>query len=172
MTGRNSLLRLTSRLMAQRDALRRVLAEDVSRLREPSEVVGFGDTADAAVDSANDEICSRLAELESRELAGIEQAIQRIAEGRYGRCEACGDRIPTSRLVALPCTSRCIGCQRRDERLSRSPATAAGSRRWERVEDEPGPGDVGEVEWGGWSARGFAPEELAGMSLVRDTRIA
>lgn len=123
MTASNSLLRLTSRLMSQRNALRKVLEEDVSRLREPSEVVGFGDTVDAAVDSANDEVCSRLAEIESRELAGIEQALRRIAEGRYGRCETCGGRIPAARLVALPCTTRCIECQRRDEKHSHPMAT-------------------------------------------------
>ncbi len=173
MTASNSLLRLTSRLMSQRNALRKVLEEDVSRLREPSEVVGFGDTVDAAVDSANDEVCSRLAEIESRELAGIEQALRRIAEGRYGRCETCGGRIPAARLVALPCTTRCIECQRRDEKHSHPMATTPGARKWERVQDEPETGGACEpLDWGAWRARGFTQEELAGMSPVRDTGTA
>ena len=131
MTRRDALLRLKSRLIARRDALRKALADDVGRLREVSEVVGYGDQVDAATDSANDEICSRLAEIESRELAQLELALQRLIEGRYGRCVSCGDRIPATRLNALPYTTRCIDCQRMDE--SHGPARS----------DEPPRGDVG-----------------------------
>ncbi len=173
MTGRHSLLRLTSRLITRRNALRKVLSEEMDRLREPSEVVGQGDTVDAAVDSANDEICCLLAELESRELAAVDQAIRRIAEGRYGRCVSCGGRIPASRLAALPYTTRCIECQREDETLSRSAAPADGERGWGLVEDEPDMITDGEpAGFGGRRARGFDPEELARLSPVREKRTA
>jgi DnaK suppressor protein len=163
---------LTAQLVARRDALRKVLAEEVDRLREPSEAFGVGDTVDAAIDSANDEICSLLAELESRELVGIEQTLERIADGRYGRCETCGDRIPAGRLAALPCTTRCIRCQRADETRSRSRADVAEAHGWERIADDPD-SDVGEiVASGGRTARGYEPEELAGLSMLRDTRTA
>jgi DnaK suppressor protein len=131
------LIRLTSRLIARRDALRKVLAEEVSRLREPSEIVGYGDHMDAAVDSANDEICSRMAEIESRELTEIEQALCRIAEGHYGHCASCGSRIPAARLNALPYTTRCIACQRRDEMFSRSDVDDHDEGRWESVDEGP-----------------------------------
>jgi DnaK suppressor protein len=173
MTGSNSLHRLTSRLITRRDALRKVLSEEVSRLREPSEVVGEGDSVDAAVDSANDEICSLLAEIESRELAGIEQALQRISEGRYGRCECCGDRIPAVRLAALPYTTRCIKCQLKDETRNCYTAPSPSARRWGRVEDEPDTEGIAEVlAGGGRRARGFDPEEIAALSPVRDSRTA
>ena len=135
MTRSEALLRLTSRLIARRDALRRVLIEEVDRLRAPSEVVGFGDAMDAAVDSANDELCSRLAEIESRELAEIEQALRRIAEGTYGRCESCGGKIPAKRLNALPCSTRCIDCQRRDEGRSRSVSRHLGTEAWAGIDE-------------------------------------
>jgi DnaK suppressor protein len=137
MTRSDALLRLTSRLIARRDALRRSLAEEVSRLREPTEVLGYGDHVDAAVDSASDEICARLAEIESRQLAEIERTLRRIAEGSYGRCESCGGRIPAPRLNALPHTTRCIGCQRRDEGLSRSEVECPDTGRWSSVEEAP-----------------------------------
>lgn len=137
MARSDALLRLTSRLIARRDALRKTLHEEVSRLRERSEVVGYGDHADAAVDSASDEICSRLAEIESRELAEIEEALRRIAEGTYGRCESCGGRIPAMRLNILPCTTRCVACQRRDERRGRSVPRIGETEPWSNLDERP-----------------------------------
>lgn len=132
MTRSDALLRLTTRLIARRDSLRKVLADEVGRLREPTETIANGDQVDAAVASAHDEICSRLAEIESRELAEIEAALRRIAEGRYGRCESCGGRIPAMRLGVLPCTTRCIACQRRDEGRYPSESRHLGAKAWER----------------------------------------
>ena len=68
------------------------------------------------MDTANDEICSQLAEIESRELGQIEHALQRIVDGVYGRCEFCGGKIAEARLNALPYTNSCIDCQRENER--------------------------------------------------------
>jgi DnaK suppressor protein len=173
MTRGDAFIRLTSQLIARRDALRRALAEDVSRLREPPEGVGGGDEADAAFDSASDEICSRLAEIESRELAEIEQALRRIAEGRYGRCEACDDRIPASRLNALPCTTRCIRCQRRDERRSRPEAVPRAAGRWDRGDAEAEPrGDDVPTAWIGPGMRGLRLEDLTDTRLAHAARIA
>lgn len=134
MARPDALLGLTSRLMARRDALRRALSQEVSRLSERSGVVGCSDHLDAAIDSANAEICSRLAEIESRELADIERTLQRIAEGRYGRCESCGGRIPAKRLNVLPCTTRCIACQRLDEGRDRGGSRHIEKSLWPSVE--------------------------------------
>jgi DnaK suppressor protein len=43
-----------------------------------------------------------------RRLAEIDDALARIADGTYGTCEICGDRIAPARLEARPTTSRCI----------------------------------------------------------------
>ncbi len=42
----------------------------------------------------------------------LDGALQRIAEGRYGRCVVCGELIDTNRLEGLPCAERCTACQR------------------------------------------------------------
>ena len=75
-----------------------------------------GDVIDAAYDTVQDEISSQLAEVESRELASIENALERMKEGSYGQCEVCGGRIPMARLEALPYATMCIACQREIER--------------------------------------------------------
>ena len=75
MARKDALLRLTSRLIARRDALRKALNGDLDSFRRFSELNAVGDNVDAAVDSANDEICSQLVEIESRELGQIEHAL-------------------------------------------------------------------------------------------------
>jgi DnaK suppressor protein len=101
-------------LIVRRDALRKALAGDLSLLRQLREQTS-GDVVDAALDAAQDEISSQLAEVESRELANIERALARIKAGTYGECESCGNRIPLARLNALPYATSCIECQRAAE---------------------------------------------------------
>lgn len=42
------------------------------------------------------------------ELADVEHALQRLDDGTYGTCEACGKPIPDERLEALPATRFCL----------------------------------------------------------------
>jgi DnaK suppressor protein len=45
-----------------------------------------------------------------RALADVEDALARLAGGRYGLCEACGGTIPARRLTAAPETRYCPQC--------------------------------------------------------------
>ncbi|WP_323373473.1 TraR/DksA family transcriptional regulator [Plantactinospora alkalitolerans] len=45
-------------------------------------------------------------------LADTAQALQRMAEGSYGRCERCTGDIPLERLEILPHARFCVPCQR------------------------------------------------------------
>jgi DnaK suppressor protein len=136
MARKDALLRLTQRLMARRDALRKALNGDLDSFRKFSELNAVGDNVDAAVDCANDEICSQLVEIESRELGQIEHALQRIGAGVYGRCEYCGNKIAEPRLNALPYTNSCIDCQRENERTGQTRALEPESKRWAKVYDK------------------------------------
>ena len=42
------------------------------------------------------------------ELADVERALQRLDDGTYGRCEACGEAIEEERLEALPAARFCL----------------------------------------------------------------
>ena len=42
------------------------------------------------------------------ELADVEDARQRLADGTYGRCQACGETIADDRLGAVPATRFCV----------------------------------------------------------------
>ena len=138
MARKDALLRLTARLIARRDALRKALNGDLDSFRKFSELNVVGDNVDAAVDSANDEICSQLVEIESRELGQIEHALQRIAAGVYGRCEFCGGKICRSRA-----STRCrtpiaasTASARMSEPASRGPLEPE-SKRWAKVYEKP-----------------------------------
>lgn len=123
MARKDALLNLRAILIRRRDALRSALAGDLTLLKELRSE-SPGDVMDAAYDSAQDEISSQLAEVESRELASIENALDRMKAGKYGACEVCGGKIPMARLNALPYATMCIGCQRDIER-SGGPAPRA-----------------------------------------------
>lgn len=115
MGRKDAVMNLRQILVRRRDALRRALAGDLGSLKELRQQTS-GDVVDAALDTAQDEISSQLAEVESRELANIEQALERMRDGQYGQCEACGEPIPLARLQALPYATMCIGCQREAEK--------------------------------------------------------
>jgi DnaK suppressor protein len=45
-----------------------------------------------------------------RQVADLQAAVRRAADGSYGYCASCGREIGTERLSALPATEVCIGC--------------------------------------------------------------
>ena len=46
-------------------------------------------------------------------LAAIDEALSRLDEGDYGRCEVCGEPIAPERLAARPTATRCVTCASR-----------------------------------------------------------
>jgi DnaK suppressor protein len=115
MARKDTILNLKKVLINRRDALRKALAGDLSMLKELREQTS-GDIVDFALDSAQDEISSQLAEVESRELSYIEYALEQMREGQYGTCGGCKGKIPLARLQALPYAATCIECQRSAEK--------------------------------------------------------
>jgi len=129
MARKDAILNMRNVLIRRRDALRKALAGDLSLLKELRQQ-SVGDMVDAALDSAQDEISSQLAEVESRELSSIEKALEQMRRGTYGICEYCGGKIPMARLNALPYATSCIECQREAERRGDA---GGGSQDWGRV---------------------------------------
>ena len=138
MARKDALFNMRQILIKRRDALRSALAGDLSLLKELRAQTS-GDIVDAALDSAQDEISSQLAEVESRELSSIENALERMRTGHYGVCEGCNQKIPVARLNALPYATYCIECQREAERHGTVGSSAAD---WGRVYDSGSDADV------------------------------
>ena len=120
MARKDAIQNMKEILLKRRDALRKALAGDLSMLKELNEQTG-GDEVDAALDAAQNELSSQLAEVESRELSQIEVALERMRSGNYGVCEGCNTNIPLARLQALPYATCCVECQREMEKTGEVP---------------------------------------------------
>jgi DnaK suppressor protein len=53
----------------------------------------------------------RIRERERKLLSKIEEALERVEDGSFGICEACGEEIGVKRLEARPVTTLCIDCK-------------------------------------------------------------
>ena len=70
-------------------------------------------TREAGGAPVEDDVAVALTSSSRQALADIADALRRMAEGTYGTCEGCGERIPVERLEILPHTRFCVGCQAR-----------------------------------------------------------
>ena len=94
-------------------ALEQLLAEYSQRaaaIRRDLAQALAADFAEQAVERQNDEVLDALlAEAEAgMRLVGL--ARLRLAEGRYGLCQRCGEAISPARLQALPAAEYCLHC--------------------------------------------------------------
>lgn len=62
-----------------------------------------------AITEMNEEFAMN--EHETAELAALDAALDRLAQGLYGQCQDCGVDIPEARLNAYPMALRCVNCQ-------------------------------------------------------------
>jgi DnaK suppressor protein len=83
---------------------------------DPAEVanLGFGkrigDATSYAVDRMTDAYQARTIYATVSE---IDQALERLDAGTYGRCVLCGTAIPLERLLAVPWAALCVPCSAR-----------------------------------------------------------
>ncbi|MCX8072266.1 MAG: TraR/DksA C4-type zinc finger protein [Candidatus Binatia bacterium] len=111
----SELLKLARELRKQRAALLHAVAEteaDLAAIAAEREA----ELEELAQEERAARLYDRLGEHERRELALIEDALRRIAEGSYGVCVDCGGKIPIARLRAIPQTPYCVKCAERREK--------------------------------------------------------
>ena len=71
----------------------------------------FPDPADRASLEGNRNMMLRIRDRERKLITKIDEAIDRIGDGSYGKCEECGEGIGVARLKARPVTTLCIDCK-------------------------------------------------------------
>jgi len=79
--------------------------------------------ADMGSDEAMRDAAFSRGEAGGRAIEEIDEALDRLKNGEYGRCENCGTEIPEARLEVVPEARFCIRCQ---EELEKS--RGAGTR--------------------------------------------
>lgn len=82
-------------------------AGDVSRL--PFHI------ADMGSDVFEHDLNLSIVENTAQELERIQEALDKLDKGTFGRCENCGTWIPLQRLKAIPYARLCIPCQEKEE---------------------------------------------------------
>lgn len=105
-------------------ALRSVLEAEQARLLamiaqmeiESDDSLGYSnhmaDDATEAFEQAKD---LALLQNAQRLLEQVRDALERLDDGTYGKCESCGESIDPARLDALPHATLCLRCQQRLE---------------------------------------------------------
>jgi len=103
------LVSLGKRLTRDVEMAEEALRDDVVIPGELSKVPTHA--ADQAVDGMDKQIA--IAQNEEYLLEEVEAALERIEQGTFGTCQNCGREISSQRLDAIPYTSLCIECARR-----------------------------------------------------------
>ncbi|MCD2442892.1 TraR/DksA C4-type zinc finger protein [Agromyces sp. SYSU K20354] len=111
------LERFQARLLAERaDAEERLVEFDdaMTEVRAARAGATADDEHDPEGPTMTQEWSQRTAVLAdvNGELADIDRALARIADGTYGVCARCGKRITVGRLDARPTATLCIDCAR------------------------------------------------------------
>ncbi|MFN7973103.1 MAG: TraR/DksA C4-type zinc finger protein [Acidobacteriota bacterium] len=78
--------------------------------------LGAHDFLDLASDSYYTEFALLLSDTDREILRQIEEAMQKIKDGRYGVCSECKSEIGEKRLDAVPWARHCIKCQELEEK--------------------------------------------------------
>jgi RNA polymerase-binding transcription factor DksA len=101
-------------------AVRRAqLQDERERLRDRLRELGHGPGAPLIFDDGfadSSQVTAERGEMEalagslSETLAEIEDALRKMEQGTYGRCERCGGDIAEPRLEAMPAARLCISC--------------------------------------------------------------
>ena len=109
---RSRLLDLRSRVLG---AAHDIVEGDVDD-GELSSAAGDQHLADHASEMLDREVDESLEENAELLVRDIDQALRKIDDGTYGKCERCGQDIPEERLDAVPYASLCVSCKQLEER--------------------------------------------------------
>jgi DnaK suppressor protein len=81
---------------------------------------GSMDSADLASMELEQRMSVMLSARERDQIIEIDRALERIDQGNYGMCTACGFEITEPRLEAMPFTHHCRDCQQDQEREAKT----------------------------------------------------
>jgi DnaK suppressor protein len=118
---RQTLLNLRARLRGDLDQM----TDEALKRNQPDSSGNLSNMplhmADVGTENYDQEFTLGLIENEQATLEQVNDALARINQGTYGRCEECATPIAKPRLQALPYTRHCIECARElESRQSRT----------------------------------------------------
>ncbi|MCX7706599.1 MAG: TraR/DksA C4-type zinc finger protein [Anaerolineae bacterium] len=108
-TRDDQLAEARARLLAERDEV----LKELEQLRSRLEVKGDYELGEGDPMIYQWELNLALRERAEQHLAEIEEALEQLEQGLYGRCERCGKPIEPERLAVLTHTTVCSQCAQR-----------------------------------------------------------
>ncbi len=106
-------------LIKERNEILASLSDQNEQMHNLVGTVESGDEADRASDRIDGTLLSSLSEASSKRLTQIDNALERIKDGKYGICKSCGQEIARGRLEAIPYVAFCLSCQSKIDRQNR-----------------------------------------------------
>ncbi|OQX89660.1 MAG: hypothetical protein B6D65_02020 [candidate division Zixibacteria bacterium 4484_93] len=109
-------------LLMRKKALEKEIEELENSVTNPNDSGVRGDNlysthpADIGMDNLELENSYLFASKVTEMLVKIEEALERIGDGSYGKCSICGKRISKERLNTVPWAEVCIDCKRKEEK--------------------------------------------------------
>ncbi|MBE6362888.1 MAG: TraR/DksA family transcriptional regulator [Lentisphaerae bacterium] len=73
--------------------------------------------ADSSFDNSRNEMALRMLSEDGDIVELIDDAVERLANGEYGKCMECGEMIAEARLQVRPYALFCIKCKSRQEEM-------------------------------------------------------
>ncbi len=119
---KTELVKFRKKLELEHERISQALAKRSKIIRHAGDEAG-GDggkahsnhMADQGSDEFQYETTIKHASTEGQLLYQVEQALSRIEDGSYGKCETCGSAINLPRMRALPYARLCIECKEKEE---------------------------------------------------------
>lgn len=110
--------RLKNNLLKMRQEILKEIDEGIKTQRDVSgrDVGDFYDDVDIEKDR---QMYHMLGERERAKIKAIDQALEKIDDNIYGRCEECDEKIKKERLKILPFAKYCVNCQAEIEKKQR-----------------------------------------------------
>ncbi len=109
--ARKVLLNMREEILSQ--VLESPLPESLLRTDE------IGDEGDWASQETSRQVLLLLTARNREKILAVEEALEKIRRGVYGKCEECGEKIEPARLKALPLAQLCVHCQSEREKENR-----------------------------------------------------
>ena len=98
--------------------------DEIARLEDQARESGNVEVRDPTDDATSSQGTSEALQegtLASDTLTQVRDALQRIADGTYGKCIACGRQIEPTRLEAVPWAAYCLKDQEEQDREAHVP---------------------------------------------------
>jgi RNA polymerase-binding transcription factor len=102
-------------LQKQLDELLKGAGKTVDEMTTLEGKAAFPDPTDRAAMESDRNLDLRIRDRERKLINKIRKTLDKIEDGSFGICDACGEPIEFKRLEARPVTNRCIECKISEE---------------------------------------------------------